>query len=69
MVQRDFNQNYHCIYTAHFTSNTIKMKLIFSKTKFDHKSFVYDYSLLSLCSHLVDFVRKQLKILSSIDNC
>ena len=42
MVQRDFNQNYHCTQLAslYSTSNTIKMKLIFSKTKFDHYSYI-----------------------------
>ena len=91
MVQRDFSQNYHCSQLAslYSTSNTIKIKLIFSKTKFDHNSYICPRwalliiinnnnnnnnhtvwcSLLSLCSYLVDFVQKQLKILSSIDNC
>ena len=72
MVQRDFNQNYHCtqLNLLYSTSNTIKIKLIFSKTKFDHNSYTPRMtSLLSLCSHLVDFIPKQLKILSSIDNC
>ena len=73
MVQRDFNQNYHCTQLAslYSTSNTIKMKLIFNKTNFDLNSYISHRmtSLLSLCSYLVDFVQKQLKILSSIDNC